>query len=523
MDKNSMNIYWLNPPPRTVVIVADLAWMNFNTYCKDYNWIEPILDWSKYENVSDVVSHILQNDTDVLCVSTYIWNHLLIHKICEEIKRIRPGIIIIQGGPQQGYDDTFFNKHPYIDYLCYSTGHGEEFLKEALSQIKKHKQIIFPNNVPFLITRNYKSSNLKGVFTYPNESSLVHNYNYLTNLVGEAKSVGKIATMPFELSRGCPYSCVYCEWGGGTGTKVSKKPLNIIKQDIEVLSLLQFDDLEIVDANFGIFPQDLEALSYILEQKKLTGYPKTIMTYGLAKVKAEKKEKILDMLFKGGLGNSYSMSLQSTDAGVLAMAKRIDISNDDQFRLAKKYIDLYGATIKTEIIMGLPGSTLELFYEEMDVFQITNTWYNSRSIFSLLPDTEAYTAEYREKYKIKTAIIGSAENEEQIYYKASSGVITKFKSPQEIVVGTFSYTTDEWKEMFFMNKVMRVIGPLLNPNQKASIETRKAFQLIKVKSWYKEIDVWMDRIINGELYNVDVNMINGIFIEQILENHLAEF
>jgi len=517
-----MNIYWLNPPPRTAVFVADLAWMNFNTYCKDYNWIQPIIDWEVYDEVSQVVEHIIENNTDILCLSTYNWNHLLCHEITKEVKKIKPEIITIQGGPQQGYDESFFEKHPYIDHLCYATGHGEEFLEEALAQIKKYKNILFPMNVPYLINRNYYTNKTKGKFEYRNESSLANNINYLNEIIIQAKNSNKPSIMPFELSRGCPYSCVYCEWGGGTGTKVSCKKWDVIKQDIDIVSYLQFDDVEIVDANFGIIKQDIDALNYMIEQRRLTGYPKSVMAYGLAKVKREKKEQILDAMFKDGLANTYSMSLQSPDIEVLTNAKRTDISIEDQLYLAKKYIKEYNAKIKVEIIMGLPGSTLDTFYEEMDLFQECNTWYNARNVFSLLPNTEAYTKEYREKFNIKSAIVGAAENEEEIYYDLARGVISKFKSSMEIVVGSNTFTTDEWKEMFFMNKAQRILGPHVKPHQKASVELRKAFNIIKTKSWYTKIDKWLTMIVNSELPTTDVNLINGVYIEKIVEDHISE-
>jgi putative methyltransferase len=518
-----MNIYWLNPPPKTEVLVADLAWMNFSTYCKDYNWIKPIIDWEDYNEVEDVVNHIIENKANVLCVSTYMWNHLLVDVVTKRVKEVDPSITIIRGGPHQGYDETFFNKHPQIDYLCYATGHGEQFLKEALPQIKKYGKIIFPDNVPFLISRTYKSKNLKGKFDYLNESSLQHNIDYLADLTVTAKMKNKQSVMPFELSRGCPYSCTYCEWGGGTGTKVSKKPFDVLKGDIDLICYLQISDIEIIDANFGIFPQDIDALNYFIEHRRKTGYPKSVMCYGLAKVKPEKKEQILDAMFKDGLATTYSMSLQSIDPEVLAVSKRTDISTDDQIRLAKKYIKEYNAKIKVEIIMGMPGTTLDIFYEECDLFQITNTWYNARNVFCLLPDTEASSKEYREKYQIKSAIIGSSENEESVYYELAKGVISKFKSSQEIITGCYSFTNEEWKEMFFMNKAQRVIGPHIGEGKKASIVLREAYQLIKTQEWFKPIDEWIDKIIASELRETDVNLIDGVFIEKIVEDNLDEF
>jgi putative methyltransferase len=520
---DTLNIYWLNPPPKTEVIVADLGWMNFNTYCKEYNWIPPIIDWEEYNEVEEVVSHIIENKTNVLCVSTYVWNYVLIDAITKRVKELDNDIVIIRGGPHQGYNDTFFDENPQIDYLCYATGHGEVFLKEALKQIQKYGSIIFPNNVPFLISRTYKSTDLKSKFEYLKESSLQHNIQYLADLSVTAKIKHKQSVMPFELSRGCPYSCTYCEWGGGTGTKVSKKPFEVLKSDIDLICYLQFSDVEIIDANFGIFPQDIDALNYFIDHRRKTGFPKSVMCYGLAKVKPEKKEQILDAMFKDGLATTYSMSLQSISPEVLAVSKRTDITTDDQIRLAKKYIDEYDAKIKVEIIMGMPGTTIDIFYEECDLYQVTNTWYCARNVLCLLPDTEASSKEYREKYKILSSFVGSYENEESIHYEPPKGVITKFTSAREIITGSYSYTQEEWKEMFFMNKAQRIIGPLINPNKKASVVLREVYKLIKTQPWFIPINNMLADIISGDMQDKDINMVDGVFIEKIVEDNLNEF
>jgi len=513
-----MNIYWLNPPPRTTVLVPDLGWMNFNTQCPEYNWVQPIIDWSDYSSVDDVVRHIVESNTNVLCISTYLWNFTLCHEVAEEAKRRIPSLVVIQGGPQQGYRDGFFDEHPYIDYLCYATGHGEDFLVQALSQIKKYGSILFPNNVPFLISRTYTSTVTKGKFEFSEQSPLENNIAYLSEVVSEAKIRNKKTSLPFETARGCPYSCTYCEWGGGTGTKVSRKPQERILREIDLISILGIDEVEIIDANFGIFNKDIQVLEYMVAQRKITGYPKQLMVYGLAKVDPRKKDTILDAMFREGLMESYSMSIQSASQDVLIASKRTDISVEDQLALARKYIDKYNASIKVEVILGLPESTLDTFYEEMDFFQECETWYQPRNIFCLLPNTEAYTDVYRDKYGIKSVKVIHVETEEENHSTASTGVITKYKSKLDIVVGTNTYTTEEWKEMFFMNRAQRVLGPKLN-GRKASTHMREWFNRVKREEWYKQIDDWTTKLVNGELSDVDYNTVNGVPIENIIEEN----
>ena len=48
--------------------------------------------------------------------------------------------------------------------------------------------------------------------------------------------------MIIETTRGCPYKCVYCEWGGGTGTKIIKKDMELVKRDIMALKRAGYRD-----------------------------------------------------------------------------------------------------------------------------------------------------------------------------------------------------------------------------------------------------------------------------------------
>lgn len=519
-----MNIYWLNPPLSTRSSYADLGWMNFKTVCPEHNWIEPIIDWEEHQTLDSLINYIAKHDPDILCISTYIWNFRLCHLVAERLKQINPNLVVIKGGPQQGYTDTFFDEHPYIDYICYSTGHGEYFLKPFLEQLTEHGSIVDPDKIPFLIMRGYESSVKQMKFLFEGKSAIEANTEYLLKIKAFSEKRNHAAEFFYETTRGCPYSCVYCEWGGGIGTKVSRKSLDVIKKELEILSILGYDSLDIIDANFGILDRDNDVLRIAADLRDTYGYPQNVFMYGLAKVKVAKKEKILDTLYDTNfMDDSYNMALQSIDDIVLTNVKRTDITLEENLNLARKYKAKGVKEIKVELILGLPGTTVDIFYNEMDLFQEFNSWFHPRNIMTILPDSEFAQKEYTDKYKVKTAEVGTTENEEGDIEYVSKSIINQYKSSLHSVIETYSYTVEDWKEMFFMNRAQRVLGPLVPADKKASVFLKEQFESIKTKTWFEPINDWLNMLVNGQLYNQDIIMVDGKeSIEEIVRKNLKD-
>ena len=507
-----MNIYWLNPPLSTRSMYSDLAWMNFNTILPNHNWITPIIDWDEFKNLDDVISHIEKQSVDILMISNYTWNHLLCGKVAQIIKQKYPNIIVISGGPNQ------FSVPDYVDYMCYVMGHGEVFLIELFKQLEKYGKVITPDFIPYLITKNYKSPITTGRYDYPNISSIKHNVDYIFEVLTASRIKNKSFAFPYETTRGCPYSCTYCEWGGGIGSKISQKPLELIYEEIELLASFGIDDLEILDANFGILKRDVDIIKKIAECKLIYNNPKTVMLYGLTKNSKKNKEAVLDVMYDAGLVDFYFMAIQTTHEDALKNVKRTDVTTEENLELAEKYKRLYNSAAKIEMIIGLPGDTLDNFYKEMDLVQRIGNWDCPRNLLTLLPNTEAYSQEYRNKFKIQTTMVGTMENEEQDMTHFSNSVINQYRSSFELVIETYSYSKEDYKEMFFMNRAQRVLG--LKIKGKASEEFKEWFDKIKNKQWYKPINTHLDMMINGQLYDKEITVINGKVIEDIVAENV---
>lgn len=519
-----LTVYWLNPPLSTRAIYPDLGWMNFNTCMPEHNWIQPIVDWEAHTELETVIDHVMEHSPDVLCISTYAWNHLLCKAVAQRIKQLSPTTIVVRGGPHQGYNSQFFDLHPEVDYLCYATGHGETFLQQLLKQLAEHGTITAPSEVPYLISRTYQAPRLSQKYVYPTASCIHNNITYLMECVNVATHRNITSNILYETTRGCPYSCTYCEWGGGTSSKVSIKPLDLVKQEIQMIGILGFESMEFVNANFGIIEDDYAIANYIGEVKQATGCPKKVMLYGLAKTSVPKRERVLEALYQHELLDDYFVAIQTVSDKALCDVKRTDISKEDNLRLAEKFARLYNAVPHVEFLMGLPGYTLDDFYTELDYFhhftRIANKsgWRKCRNVFSLLPNTPAAKPDYMEAYGIKAAFVGTADTEECDTEHMSNSIITHYRSSSRLVVETYSYTREQYKQMFVMNRAQRTVGLLIKPDAKASEFFRHLFDTMSKSEYYTVIDNHLELLTTGKLANVDPLYVEG----RMIEDHIYE-
>jgi len=100
--------------------------------------------------------------------------------------------------------------------------------------------------------------------------------------------------------------------------------------------------------------------------------------------------------------------------------------------------------IYIELIYGLPGMTIDKFYQELDLLgskQLSIQWYP----WILLPEAPAYSRDYRNKYQIKTLT------------KTVEGVYaTTTNSLNEVVVESFSYSKDQYLEMILTSGLYKL-------------------------------------------------------------------
>ena len=436
-----------------------VLWVSAKTYYEEnslkshsWNWSDP---WLAYDySVDEIIKQCYINPPNIFGFSIYVWNENFMDELASKIKKEFPNCIIVYGGPQIDikYSNDFFKIKSWVDVVCPSDGYGEIIIKELLDQ--------YPNidyeSIPYIFYTNSNREKIqskkaleKKSFEWPKNIYESQEQHLLTK-------IDEVHYTMLETTRGCPYKCIYCDWGGGTYTKIVSKPYTTILDEIDWIAKNKIPILEMSSANFGILPIDVDISEYVVETTKKYNYPRIVQAEN-AKNNLDRVFKIKSLWAKAGLLNHYKISIQTVDEEIKKNVERLDPPLEQQISVARQ-LQSYSSNlpIKTETIIGLPGDSYQIQLKQIDLLFEHSLPMTRSSIWMLLPEAPAYSPEMREKFKIKTIRKMFATNTWSIKkgFPLDPGVSSNsfpYNPNTESVVGTYSYSTEEFVDMFIIN------------------------------------------------------------------------
>ena len=372
-------------------------------------------------------------NTDILLCSCYVWNWEITTYLAKEVKKLNPNCLIIFGGPQVPEDTTgFFDKYAFVDILVHAE--GEHILENIFNAYLKDKNY---SNVKGITTKEFKTmpeERINDLDSLPSP--------YLTNLVWDLveKVDGVNWVCSWETNRGCPYQCTFCDWGSAIFTKLRKFSDERLFKEIEWFGDNKIVFIDCCDANFGIYQERDFRLARKLKELALTKKYLQKMAVSWAKNSSEKIIPIAKELKDGGILGAVTLAVQSLDENTLKIIKRSNIKFNKFSDLTAAF-RLNGIPTYSEIIIGLPGETLESFKMGLEI--LANTKIGTVNIYNcmILPNAPMNMPAYREQYKIKTI-------RSPIMLQHSSIHKRGLQEYEYIVVSTSSYSFDELKEMY---------------------------------------------------------------------------
>jgi len=379
----------------------------------------------------DTVENYLEQivDPDVFAISTYVWNWNISRKLARAVKEKYPNCIIVMGGPQVPYKQSWLKENRDIcDVIV--TYAGERAFAELLKGNYNYPGIMTVDN-----------------YTVPKLDKELNDIPspYLSGLMDSLMKPGKQYSAIIETNRGCPYACTFCDQEALYYNKIAKFNYDRVIAELQWVNDRKIEFLYFADSNLGIFDRDVEFIRYIAKCRNETGYPRQI-DYATAKQQPKRIVELGRILNQEAkIKRGVTIALQSMNPTTLKAIKRVNIANTKLEEIVNEY-NSAGVDNYCELIVGLPEETLETWINGIGkILELGSDHALTVHPLSIVPNTPFANEEYKKKYGLEytptTAPAGG-----NTYPEDSEGEI------DYVCYKSNSFTTDEYVDMYFFAK-----------------------------------------------------------------------
>ncbi|WP_318615959.1 B12-binding domain-containing radical SAM protein [Sporosarcina sp. YIM B06819] len=213
-------------------------------YLKSYalpEYHSTLAEYTIKDPTMNIVSDLYQKTPDIVGFSLYIWNIEETIKVIRMLKKVKPDVKIIAGGPEVTYDyDFWLERVPEIDVIV--IGEGERTFKQLLDVYAGKADLSTVQGIA------YRQDDLLKI-TAPGPKLDLRELPSPFRFPEDVSELGKRVTY-IETSRGCPFSCQFCLSSIEVGVRYFNR--DAIKDDIRYLMANGAKTIKFVDRTFNI-------------------------------------------------------------------------------------------------------------------------------------------------------------------------------------------------------------------------------------------------------------------------------
>lgn len=287
------------------------------------------------QKASDIAEALLEGNPRIIGVGVYIWNATLSLEVVAILKAISPQTILVLGGPEVSYDHQSQPIVELADFLI----PGEADLEFAILC-----DSILAGRPPREKVRNAGLPDLAKVqlpYSLYNERDVASRIIYV------------------EASRGCPFTCEFCL--SSLDIPVRQFPLDPFLAALEELLGRGVRHFKFVDRTFNLNLNTSQAiLDFFLARLR----PDLFLHFEMVPDRLPEQLRATLKRFPAGMVQ-LEVGIQTFDPAVSAAIKRRQnvprLEENIRFLRAET-----GAHIHADLIVGLPGETLESFAAGFD-------------------------------------------------------------------------------------------------------------------------------------------------------------
>ena len=295
-----------------------------------------LLEFTINENSVDMVSAVVECSPKIVGFGVYIWNVEQTARLIADLKRIRPETIVVLGGPEVSYETDGQSIVDLADYVI--TGEGDHAFKELCERLLLGADVELRNSViPKVIHAPVPQLN---------QISLPY------ELYSDEDIANRVIYV--EVSRGCPFTCEFC-------LSALEIPVRLFDVD-QFLAAMQvlFDrgarQFKFVDRTFNLNLRVSRAiLRFFLDRIE----PGLFLHFEMIPDRLPESLRELIVQFPPGV-LQFEIGVQSfsDDVSLLISRPQDNTKLEENFRFLRDYS---GVHIHADLIIGLPGESLESF------------------------------------------------------------------------------------------------------------------------------------------------------------------
>ena len=299
-----------------------------------------IKEFTIKDDLHKISTALLEENADILCFSTYIWNIKQTMELVQLLKASNPSIIILLGGPEVSFEsEALLNQG--VDAL--SIGEGELSVWEYIDSIEQNN----PHEIngimsPSFPNRKYAYSQLEINEKWESPYFLDFDLDDLDKRY-----------FYFETSRGCPYGCEYCL--SSTDKKVRMFSEEYIFSVLAKIKDSKIRQVKFLDRTFNVLPERaLRIARYINEFCVNQVFQFEIVAETLS-------EELLDFFVNEADKERFrfEVGVQSFNPSTLKAVGRIQ--NNERLKTVIQRLKMAHVVMHVDLIAGLPNEGIDSF------------------------------------------------------------------------------------------------------------------------------------------------------------------
>ena len=294
-----------------------------------------LLEFGINDSTVEVLAAILEADPKIVGIGVYIWNVEPVTRLVADLKRVRPEVIVVLGGPEVSYELDDQPITELADYII--CGEGDLAFRALCEQLLNHTpplQKVIHAPIP-------QFGDLQLPYDLYTDEDIAHRVIYV------------------EASRGCPFTCEFC---------LSALEIPVRQADLdEFLQAMQrlFDrgarQFKFVDRTFNLNIRVSQAiLEFFLERYELGLFLHFEM---IPDRLPESLQELIARFPAGSLQFEIGVQTFNDEVGDLISRRQDNEKLKQNFRFLRQKT---GVHIHADLIVGLPGETLDSFADGFD-------------------------------------------------------------------------------------------------------------------------------------------------------------